>query len=53
LLLAIIVFALSVALWKSGHGLNWWVAGAGAGALVIFGVLYATSDITAWSLHPF
>lgn len=52
LLLAGVVFGLSLALAKSPDGVNWWVFGGGWGAFLLFAFLYAFADITAWSLHP-
>jgi hypothetical protein len=52
LLLAAVVFGLSLALAKSPDGINWWVVGGGGAAFLLFGLFYALADITAWSLHP-
>ncbi|HYM56295.1 MAG TPA: patatin-like phospholipase family protein [Solirubrobacteraceae bacterium] len=53
LLAAVFVFGVSIALAKSPHGINTWVVEVGAGTLALFIVLYATADLTSWSLHPF
>jgi hypothetical protein len=54
LLLAVMVFALSLTLANSSSSsTNWWLVLGGAGALAVFGLLYAFADLTSWSLHPF
>ena len=53
-LYALVVFSMSVALANSyTAGGQEWLAFAGIGALVLFGLMYVTVDITALSLHPF
>ena len=53
LLLAVTVFALSIALAKTGDGVNWTIVAIGVGAIGMFLLLYLVADITAVSLHRF
>lgn len=52
LFLTIAVEALAITA-RDYHSNAEWLVVAGAGALVLFAFLYAVSDLTTWSLHPF
>jgi hypothetical protein len=54
LLYGVVVFSLSFTLANAvGESERWWLLGGGAGALLLFALLYARVDLMSLSLHPF
>lgn len=53
LLLVAIVVAVGMSQAGSDGGCELAIAAAGAGVLLVFGVLYRFADLATWSLHPF
>jgi hypothetical protein len=55
LLIGVVAIAIAVGMSQVGNdgNVDWGVAGVGAGALVVFALLYRLADLTTWSLHPY